>query len=355
MGLDSWISITCPAPSAEHRMAAEARQTVLTKPRGSLGALERVVEQLAACQSRSHPRADAVQIILFAGDHGVAANGVSAYPSAVTVQMLHNFASGGAAISVLARELNASLEVVDAGSLATNDIHGVITDRPCRGTRDFAAQPAMTADEVQFALAAGRRAVMRAVRHRPDLLVLGEMGIGNTTAATAIAAALLDLPARDLVGAGTGLDGEGVAHKAQVIDDAIGLHDLRHGQAQAARVLACVGGLEIAALTGAIVAAAQIGIPVLIDGFIVTVAAFAASRINPSCTEWLIYSHRSSERGHRTVLQALRAEPLLDLGLRLGEGSGAALAVPMIRLACALHSKMATFDEARVSGPSSSP
>ncbi len=352
---DSWISMTCPAPSVEHREAAEARQNVLTKPRGSLGALERVVEHLAACQSRSHPCADAVHIILFAGDHGVAVNGVSAYPSAVTVQMLHNFASGGAAISVLARELNARLEVVDAGSLATSDVHGVISDKPCRGTRDFAKQPAMTADEVQFALSAGRRAVLRAVQYRPDMLLLGEMGIGNTTAAAAIAAAVLGLQARELVGAGTGLDGAGVAHKAKVIDDALELHDLHHGQAKADRVLACVGGLEIAALTGAIIAAAQAGLPVLIDGFIVTVAALVACRINPSCADWLIYSHRSSERGHKTVLNALQAEPLLDLGLRLGEGSGAALALPTIRLACALHSKMATFDEARVSGPSSSP
>ena len=183
-----------------------------------------------------------------------------------------------------------------------------------------------------------------------DLLILGEMGIGNTTAAAAIAAALLGARADDLVGAGTGLDADGISHKAQVIAAALGKHGLDASSAPL-HVLACVGGLEIAALTGAIIAAAQARTPLLVDGFIVSAAALAATRINPTCAPWLIYSHRSLERGHRLVLEALAAEPILDLKLRLGEGSGAAVALPILRLACALHAQMATFEEARIAGP----
>jgi len=349
MSSDAWLAISCPAPSDKHREAAEARQNVLTKPRGSLGVLERVAVHLAALQERDRPRADAVCIVLFAGDHGVTAQGVSAFPSAVTVQMLHNFAGGGAAISVLARALGAPLEVVDAGTLATTEIAGVVTDKPCHGTRDFYNEPAMTRAECDFALAAGRRAVQRAGAHGLDLLILGEMGIGNTTSAAAVAAALLGRSPDDLVGAGTGLDGEGIRHKVHVIGRALDRHGLATPGGTAADVLAKVGGLEIAALAGAIIAAAQARIPVLVDGFIVSAAALAAVRLNPSCGDWLIYSHRSSERGHSLVLEALGAVPILDLKLRLGEGSGAAVALSVVRLACALHAEMATFAEAEVS------
>lgn len=341
----------CPAPSEEHRASAEARQDILTKPRGSLGTLERLAVQLAAFQGADRPRADAARIILFAGDHGITAQGVSAYPSDVTVQMLHNFAQGGAAISVLARELGAPLEVIDVGTLAKEQIAGVIADKSLCGTRDFSYQPAMTRPEVLFALAAGRRAVLRAGEHAVDLLILGEMGIGNTTSASAMASALLAKAAGSLVGSGTGLDETGQKHKSRVISDALNLHGLIRPDVPALKVLESVGGLEIAALTGAIISAAQARIPVLIDGFIVTVAALAAVRLNPSCSDWMIYSHRSMERGHQQVLDALGAEPILDLGLRLGEGSGAAVALPIVRLACALHAQMATFVEADVSGP----
>jgi nicotinate-nucleotide--dimethylbenzimidazole phosphoribosyltransferase len=326
-----------------------ARQNALTKPKGALGVLEHLAVRLAALQRTDRPRADNVRIVLFAGDHGITAQGVSAYPSAVTVQMLDNFARGGAAISVLARELGAALEVIDAGTLAASEIVGVMTDKPCRGTRDFSREPAMTIGEAQQALAAGRRAALRAAEHRADLLILGEMGIGNTTSAAAIAAALLARPSADLVGAGTGLDAEGVRHKATIVARALELHGLTRSDADPLKVLTHVGGLEIAALTGAIVGAAQSGIPVLIDGFIVSAAALLAIRLNASCRNWLIYAHRSSEHGHRLVLDALGAEPILDLKLRLGEGSGAALALPIVRLACALHAEMATFTEANVS------
>lgn len=345
----AWLGTACPRPSDAHRNAAEARQSILTKPPGSLGALERIAIQLAALQETERPRADTVQVILFAGDHGVTAQGISAFPSAVTVEMLRNFASGGAAISVLARKLGARLEVVDAGTLATSEIAGVVTDKPCHGTRDFSASSAMTGDELAFALNAGRRAVERAASQGTDLVIFGEMGIGNTTSAAAVAAALLGTPPDDLVGAGTGLDSDGIRHKSRVIEAALDRHGLKAPGIPAADVLAKVGGLEIAALAGAIVAAAQSRIPILVDGFIVTAATLAATRLNPTCADWLLYSHRSSEQGHRLILEALGAEPLLDLKMRLGEGSGAAVALSVVRLACALHGEMATFAEAQIS------
>jgi nicotinate-nucleotide--dimethylbenzimidazole phosphoribosyltransferase len=206
----------------------------------------------------------------------------------------------------------------------------------------------MTDAELDAALAAGRRAVTAA--GPADLFLFGEMGIGNTTAAAAIASALLEKAPAEIAGAGTGLDGPGIAHKIRVIEAGLSRHGLAAASGDPRRVLASVGGLEIAALSGAIVAAAQGGSPVLVDGFIVTVAALAATRLNPSCAPWLIYSHRSAEQGHAAVLAALGARPVLDLNLRLGEGSGAATALAVVRLACALHNGMATFEEAAVSG-----
>jgi nicotinate-nucleotide--dimethylbenzimidazole phosphoribosyltransferase len=348
---ETWIETACPEPCAQSGATAEARQSTLTKPPGSLGVLEALAVRLASLQAAERPRAKNAPIVLFAGDHGIVAQGVSAYPSDVTVQMLHNFAGGGAAVAVLARELGVPLTVVDAGSLANVAIPGVTVDKPRCGTRDFSQQPAMTREELTFALAAGRRAVTRAIENGADLVILGEMGIGNTTAAAAIAAALLGAPVEELVGAGTGLDPQGMGHKARVIVAALEKHAIAAGSTAPLQVLACVGGLEIAALIGAIIAAAQARTAVLIDGFIVSVAALAAVRLNPSCAPWLIFSHRSLECGHRIVLDALGAEPILDLRLRLGEGSGAAVALPILRLACALHGQMATFEEARISGP----
>ncbi len=346
---DDWFLLPCPTPSASHAASAVARQETLTKPRGSLGTLEALAVKLASLQATERPKADIAPIILFAGDHGVTAQGVSAYPAAVTVEMLRNFARGGAAICVLARELGVPLEVVDAGTLGETDIPSVIVDKPARGTRDFAVEPAMTSEEALFALGAGRRALERAKALSPDLIILGEMGIGNTTSAAAVAAALLARPPREVVGAGTGLDAAGIEKKADVITTALALHGFASASVTPFEALVRVGGLEIAALTGAIITAAQAGIPVLIDGFIVSVAALLAVKLNASCAAWLLYSHASQERGHRVVLDALGGEPIINLKLRLGEGSGAALALPLLRLACALHVQMATFEEASVS------
>lgn len=350
--LPPWISLDCPAPSERYRQAALARQAQLTKPLGALGRLEEVAVELAALQATEIPGADRVPILLFAGDHGVAARGVSAYPPEVTVQMLRNFAGGGAAISVLARALGCPLEVVDVGTLAAEPIPGVIVDKPRFGTRDFSQEPALTPEEVAFALESGRRAVVRQADRAPQLVILGDMGIGNSTSAAAIAAALLSCLPGDIVGSGTGLDGEGRARKAEIIAEALALHRLTSA-ASVENVLAAVGGLEIVAMVGAILAAAQMRIPVLVDGFIVSAAALAAVRLNPSCRSWLIFSHRSAERGHALMLDALGARALIDLDLRLGEASGAATALPILRLACELHNGMATFAEAAVSGRAS--
>lgn len=344
--LPEWVNQKCPDVSAHHREAAIARQGQLTKPTGALGRLEQLAIELAGLQATGQPRAARAPIIVFAGDHGIVAQGVSAYPQEVTIAMMANFAAGGAAISVLARELGSSLEVIDAGTLAGAEMAGVVTDKPRSGTRDFSVEAALIPAELAYAFETGRRAVARAEVHQPDLLIFGEMGIGNTTAAAAIAASLLGINAEEIAGSGTGVDAAGRTHKARVIDAAIA----RHGIAGAApeQILCAVGGLEIAAICGAIIAAAQARIPVLIDGFIVSVAALAAVRINPSCRPFLLPSHQSAEQGHRLVLRALNVQPLISLDLRLGEGSGAAVALPLVRLACSLHNGMATFAQANV-------
>ena len=353
-----WIVQPCPGVSAVHQDAARVRQAELTKPAGALGRLETLAIELAGLQHADRPRAERASILIFAGDHGIAAQGVSAYPQEVTIAMLANFANGGAAISVLARALGASLEVIDVGTLAEAPLPGIVTDKPRRGSRNFSAEPALEPAELAFAFEAGRRAVARAAASIPDLLILGEMGIGNTTAAAAVAAALLAVGAGSVAGRGTGLDAAGRAQKVRIIDAALRHHDLTTPDGLAkpgvtpVKILCAVGGLEIAAIAGAIIAAAQRRIPVLVDGFIVSVAALAAVRLNAACRPYLIFAHRSAEQGHRLVLEALEARPLLDLDLRLGEGSGAAVALPILRLACALHNDMATFAEAAVPGRS---
>jgi len=344
--IPEWIYQECPGISASHRAAAIARQAQLTKPTGALGRLEQLAIDLAGMQQAERPLARNVPIIIFAADHGIAAKGVSAYPQEVTIAMMANFASGGAAISVLARELGSRLEVVDVGTLAQSPMPGIVTDKLRCGTRDFSEETALEPEELAFALDCGRRAVLRT--GEPDLLILGEMGIGNTTASAAIAAGLLGVRAEQVVGSGTGIDAAGRANKARLIDAALARHDLTSPAASPERILCAVGGLEIAAMCGAIIAAAQRRIPVLIDGFIVSAAALMAARLNPSCRPFLLASHQSAEQGHSLVLQALNLQPLISLDLRLGEGSGAAIALPLVRLACALHNDMATFAQANV-------
>ncbi|MBK5345248.1 nicotinate-nucleotide--dimethylbenzimidazole phosphoribosyltransferase [Pseudomonas sp. TH49] len=343
----AWWLNPCQSVNAEIVEQAAARQQQLTKPAGSLGRLETVAVQLAGLQGQIKPTIEQVWIAIFAGDHGVVAEGVSAFPQEVTGQMLLNFVSGGAAISVLARQLDARLEVVDLGTVTpTLNLPGVRHLNIGPGTANFAKGAAMTRAQGELALQAGRDSVLRAKAAGAQLFIGGEMGIGNTTAASALACALLDCPVVHLTGPGTGLSAEGVSHKAQVIERALALHAAQRGDAL--QTLFNLGGFEIAALVGAYLACAQEGVAVLVDGFICTVAALVAVRLNPACREWLLFGHRGAEPGHRHVLETLNAEPLLELGLRLGEGSGAALAVPLLRLACDLHGQMATFAEAAV-------
>jgi nicotinate-nucleotide--dimethylbenzimidazole phosphoribosyltransferase len=343
---NSWWLKPAQATNVQAREEALARQQQLTKPAGSLGQLERVAVQLAGLQGRVKPAVDNLWIAIFAGDHGVVAEGVSAYPQEVTGQMLHNFVTGGAAISVLARQLSAQLEVVDLGTVAPLNLPGVRHLNLGAGTANFVEGPAMTDAQGLLALEAGRDSVRRAVASGAELFIGGEMGIGNTAAASALACLLLESPVSLLVGPGTGLNVAGVTHKASVIERALALH-AEHAS-DPLRSLFCLGGFEIAALVGAYLACAQEGVAVLVDGFICSVAALVAVRLNPSCRDWLLFAHRGAEPGHRHLLEVLQAEPLLDLGLRLGEGSGAALAVPLLRLACELHNGMATFAEAAV-------
>lgn len=343
----SWWLNPCKPVDAAIVEQAEARQQQLTKPAGSLGRLESVAVQLAGLQGQVKPSLDQLWIAIFAGDHGVVAEGVSAFPQAVTGQMLHNFVTGGAAISVLARQLGAQLEVVDLGTVTPSlNLPGVRHLNVGPGTANFVNGPAMSVAQGELALQAGRDSVSRATASGAQLFIGGEMGIGNTTAASALACALLDCPVVHLTGPGTGLNAAGVSHKAQVIERALALHGAQRGDAL--QTLFNLGGFEIAALVGAYLACAQEGVAVLVDGFICSVAALVAVRLNPDCREWLLFGHRGAEPGHRHVLETLNAEPLLDLGLRLGEGSGAALAVPLLRLACDLHGQMATFAEAAV-------
>jgi nicotinate-nucleotide--dimethylbenzimidazole phosphoribosyltransferase len=347
MSTVNWWQAACRQPDSAATAAATARQAQLTKPAGALGQLEAIAIQLAGLQGCEQPQIQRPWLSLFAGDHGVVVEGVSAFPQAVTAQMLHNFVAGGAAVSVLARVQNIPLEVVDLGTIDLNlELPGVRHLRLGAGTANFAQGPAMTVEQCQLALAAGRDAVLRAQAINADLFLAGEMGIGNTTSATALACALSAATPAQLVGPGTGLDKAGVAHKQAVIERALALHAAHLSEPFEA--LRRIGGFELAALTGAYLACAQAGIPALVDGFICTAAALCAQQLNPACAPWLLFAHAGAEPGHQALLTTLEAQPLLDLGLRLGEGSGAALALPLIQLACQLHAGMATFQQAAV-------
>lgn len=346
--LFDWYKAPAKLPYADSERAARVRQDSLTKPPGALGELENAVICLAGLQDRARPRIERIHISVFAADHGVVAEGVSAFPQAVTVEMIKNFVQGGAAVSVLARTLGATLEVVNLGTVSDiEDSAGIRQVRLGPGTANFARQAAMSEAQCVAAMNAGRDSVEAARAQGAELFIGGEMGIGNTTAAAALACALLKVEPHHMVGPGTGLDTAGVKHKAQVVAAALALHAARLNDPAAA--LCCVGGFEIAALAGAYITCARIGVPALVDGFIATAAALVAERLCPGANKWWLFSHRSGEPGHAHVLEALHAKPLLSLGMRLGEGSGAAMAVPILRLACELHDRMASFSEAGVS------
>jgi nicotinate-nucleotide--dimethylbenzimidazole phosphoribosyltransferase len=317
-----------PAGDAAAAAAAGARDAILTKPAGSLGRLEEAVVWLARWQGRTPPRLDRVEVLVFAGNHGVTAQGVSAYPAAVTGQMVANFAAGGAAINQLARTAGAQLRVLP-----------LALERP---TADFTTAPAMTEAEFLDAVAAG----YGAIPPDADLVCLGEMGIGNTTAAAALAAALFGGGGARWAGRGTGVDDAGLERKRSAIDRALARH-----QSCMTDPLACaaaLGGRELAAILGAALAARCRRIPVLLDGFVCTAAAAPLAKLAPDALAHAMAAHVSAEAGHRMLLEELGLRPLLDLGMRLGEGSGAAVAVLVLRAALACHTGMATFGEAGV-------
>jgi len=344
--VNQWYRQAAIAESQTHRQQALARQNQLTKPAGSLGVLEQCAVQFAALQQREQPQITDVKIAIFAADHGVAAEGVSAFPQIVTGEMVRNFSAGGAAITVLAQELNADFQVINVGTVnPLETLSGVVDKRLGNGTQNFAQQPAMSAELCEQALRIGADVIDQYAG--VDLFIGGEMGIANTTSATALACALLQIPALDLVGRGTGVDDHGMALKAEVIEKALQLH--RAQLTTPLAILQHVGGFEIAALVGAYIRSAQKGIPILVDGFICTAAALVALELNASIRPWLLFSHCSAERGHRRLIEQLDVRPLLNLDMRLGEGSGAAVAVPLLRLACALHNRMASFASAGVS------
>jgi nicotinate-nucleotide--dimethylbenzimidazole phosphoribosyltransferase len=319
-----------PAPDAAAVQAAMARNGQLTKPPGALGRLEDLAIWMAGWQGTDRPHVDAPQVIVFAGNHGVTVRGVSAFPAAVTEQMVLNFRAGGAAINQLARTFGARM-----------DVHALSLDRP---TADFTAAPAMTEAELLEAMRTGWDAVDPAA----DLLVTGEMGIGNTTSAAALAHAICGGAPADWVGRGTGVDDAGLAIKAQVVAEGVALHP--QARTDGVEALRCLGGRELAAMAGAILRARHLRIPVLLDGFICTAAAACLDAAQPGALDHCLAAHVSAESGHAPLLAHLGKAPILSLGLRLGEGSGAALAIGVIKGAVACHSGMATFAEAGVSG-----
>ncbi|SFU03835.1 nicotinate-nucleotide--dimethylbenzimidazole phosphoribosyltransferase [Mesorhizobium sp. YR577] len=318
-----------PAGSDAAAQAVAQRQDTLTKPQGSLGRLETIVAWLARWQGRDTPKLDRVKVIVFAGSHGVTAQGVSAFPSEVTVQMVANFAGGGAAINQLARIAGAELDVIPL------EIE--------RQTGDFTQGVAMSEGDFLAAVSTGYDAVTKDT----DLICFGEMGIGNTTPAAAIAAALFGGGAEKWTGRGTGVDDAGLKRKIVAIDKGLALH--ADALADPLKIAAALGGRELAAILGATLAARQLGVPVLLDGFVCTAAAAPLAKLDSNGLAHTLAAHVSAEAGHRALLQALKLDPLLDLSMRLGEGSGACLAVNLVRSALECHTGMASFAEAGVS------
>ena len=319
-----------------------------TKPQGSLGRLETLAIQIGMIQGVMTPNIDQPQIRVFAADHGLTKHGTSAYPSSVTAQMVVNFLTGGAAINVLARQHNIELKVVDAGVAVdfasfNIDLTQLLDYKVRMGSRDALSEPAMTNAECQLALNNG---IEVAKTLTGNLLIVGEMGIGNTSAASLLLARLGNLPIAECIGRGTGLDDAGMQHKELILTQVL----QRHSEAKSpTEALAALGGLEIAMMAGALIQAASDRRVLLIDGFIASVALLVAERLAPGVLQYAVFAHHSVELGHAQLLKLLGAEPLLDMQMRLGEGSGAVLAYPLLQSACAIINEMASFSDAGVS------
>ena len=336
-------------PPVSHGLDDAIRRAIdsKTKPLGALGVVETLAAQVARIQGTLTPRLESCRLTLFAGDHGIAHEGVSAYPQAVTRQMLANFLAGGAAANVFARANGVDLQVVDAGVAGDPmDAPGLVSCRIAPGTQNFAVEPAMTGKQCDAALRDGDELGGNVAA---DAAAFGEMGIANTSSATLIAHKLTGAGLDALIGRGTGLDDDGLAHKRAVLARAA-MRTAERLDARAA--LNEYGGFEIVMMAGAMIGAARAGTLVLVDGFIASAAALAAVEIAPALRDFLVFAHRSAEQGHRTVLDALDARPLLDFDMRLGEGTGALIAWPVLKCAAAMMSEMASFESAGVSGPS---
>lgn len=346
------LETTCaaiPTPDLTAGAAVQRRLDAKTKPQGSLGRLEELACALAAIQGTPRPRAAAKAVVVMAGDHGVAEEGVSAFPQEVTAQMVANFAAGGAAINVLARHAGARVVVVDMGVKApVPGLAGVSDLRIGPGTRNLARGPAMTREEATRALEAGIGVANDLAREGLDVVAIGEMGIANTTAASALAAAFTGLAPAEVTGRGTGVDDAGHRRKVEVVGRALAVN--RPDPSDPLGTLAALGGFEIAGLAGVVLGAAARRVPVVMDGFIASAAALAAVRLAPHAVGALLASHRSVEGGHRAILTALGKRPLLDLDLRLGEGTGAALALHLVDAAVRVLDEMATFESAGIAG-----
>jgi nicotinate-nucleotide--dimethylbenzimidazole phosphoribosyltransferase len=340
-----------PIPLIDREMEEEARRYLrrLTKPVGSLGQLEEIVIRLAGITGERIPDLSRKAVVVMCGDHGVVQEGVSAYPQSVTGLMIQNFVRGKAAVNVLARQAGAQVYVVDAGSLLEEVPDGVMDCRVRRGTRNFLKEPALTEEEAMAAIQAGIDMAHRLKRQGICLLAVGEMGIGNTTAGTALAAVLTGKDVAKLTGRGTGVTDEGLARKREIIRKALEIH--RPNPEQPLRALAKVGGLEIAGMVGLYVGAAQMGIGAVMDGLISTVAALLAVRMVPAVKPYLFASHLSTEPAHRVLLKELGLSPMITAEMRLGEASGAALAFPLFDAAVALAREMATFSDLGLPDP----
>jgi nicotinate-nucleotide--dimethylbenzimidazole phosphoribosyltransferase len=338
---------TLPALDRSALPGHQAHLDDLTKPQGALGRLEGLALQLAWIAGDPRPADPEAYILTFGGDHGIADHGVSAYPQEVTPQMMANIAAGGAAISALCRAHRIQHRVVDAGVKVPCPFPGVSQRNVVRGTRDPLAGPAMTRSEAERSLEAGLAEVADLPQHAFALLGVGEMGIANSTVAALLVCAFTGMDATLAVGPGTGVHGETLGRKLEVVRRVLARH--RPDPADPIGVLAAVGGAEFGAMAGAMLAAAARGWVVLVDGYIAGAAALVALALDPALKDFLVWSHRSAEPGARRLLDHLRVEPVLDLDLRLGEGTGAALAVPILRSACAVSREMATFSGAGVS------
>lgn len=342
---------TIPPLAGEKEATLRARIDAKTKPPGSLGRLEALALQLGLIQGSDSPELRRGTLLVFAGDHGLADEGVSPYPSSVTAQMVHNFLHGGAAINVFARQHQLELRVVDAGVAADLPPHpGLLSKKVRYGTRNARYEPALTSAEIELCLERGAESVSAQAASGADAILFGEMGIGNTAAASLICSALLDLPLDECIGRGAGHDDAGLARKRAVLRAVRSRH--AHAR-EPLEILAAFGGCEIAMMVGAMLEAASRRLLIVNDGFIVTASLLVASRLYPGVLDYTVAAHVSAESAHARILQELRLRPLLDLGLRLGEGTGAAMAWPILVSACRFLHEMATFQSAGVSGPSS--